>query len=130
MDAELLQRIMDLAEKTGDRVIVVNPKSGAAHAVVPFDAYERMATGSASLRGLEGDFAPHDEDETIHVMGEESGIKETLVSRLEEIERQAIKNDFEDNIVKVSQKEAGGLTSLDVLDEGADEEQYYLEPLE
>jgi hypothetical protein len=30
MDADLLKRVMNLAERTGDRVIVVNPESGTA----------------------------------------------------------------------------------------------------
>jgi hypothetical protein len=56
MDAKLLQRVMDLAEKTGDRVIIVNPKSGNAHAILPFDSYENLVANKASLRDLEDDF--------------------------------------------------------------------------
>jgi hypothetical protein len=140
MDAKLLQRIMDLAEKTGDRVIVMNPKSGTAHAILPFDAYERMAQGNASLQDFQDadpgplepvgmaddieDLHPHEEPE------EAGGIGEMLAVRMEEIEKRAIREDVALIKAQPSQKEATGLTSLDVLDDEANEEQYYLEPLE
>jgi len=47
------KRVLNLAERTGDRMIVVNPESGEAHAVLPLDAYEALVEGDASLRDLE-----------------------------------------------------------------------------
>jgi hypothetical protein len=152
MDAKLLQRVMDLAEKTGDRVIVVNPKTGVAHAVVPFDDYEKMAQGTASLRDLDdsfdfdgaSDIGRDDEDDSedisrIHFEEaeeetESDGVKtdsDRLTSaQIEAIEKVAIEEVMAEKIAKESQKEAGGITPLDVLDDEANEEQYYLEPLE
>ncbi len=154
MDAELLQRVMDLAEKTGDRVIIVNPKTGSAHAVLPFDAYEKMAQGKASLRELaEGYEDAEDNDDDIFAddategieapffheennesakddRGSRDAISNSLVARMEEIEKMASKAPPADKMPELSQKEAGGMSSLDVLDDDADEEQYYLEPLE
>lgn len=153
MDAKLLQRVMDLAEKTGDRVIIVNPKSGTAHAVVPFDAYEKMAEGTASLRDLgDGfDFMESDvEDEcelstesgiNLEAMPEDLSFDEpevvikvetpkAVAPRPEAVKEPASVEEIIEKMTQESQKEASGLTPLDVLDDEANEEQYYLEPLE
>jgi hypothetical protein len=154
MDAKLLQRVMDLAEKTGDRVIVVNPKTGAAHAIMPFDSYEELVEGgTASLRDLgdEFDFSETDidEDDEDREVCRATGIDlddlhdESVLERSREkddkiitkeeigaIEKAAMEEVMAEKIAQQSQKEAGGLTPLDVLDDEANEEQYYLEPLE
>ncbi len=114
----MLQRVMDLAERTGDRVIVVNPESGVAHAILPFDAYEELVDGgTASLCDLNDDL-------DLSTPPSASPMTD------EEIEK-AVQHDLE--IIKMaeqSEKETGGASVLDVLDDEANEEQYYLEPIE
>ena len=142
MDSELLQRVMDLAERTGDRVIVVNPESGAAHAILPFDAYEELVDGgTASLRDLEDeddqdldlDELEELEDIMPDVLRSDEPVKapsSTAPATDEEIEKM-VEHDLEIlRSAEQSQKEAGGVTPLDVLDDEANEEQYYLEPIE
>jgi hypothetical protein len=150
MDAKLLQRVMDLADRTGDRVIVVNPESGTAHAIVPFDAYEDLVKGRASLRDLEyglndmdfdceesemgdGDEIGDLDDIDFNAITEEAIKKEVAKAAapvVEEIKNPIIEEEIVQKIAEDSQKEAGGITPLDVLDDEANEEQYYLEPLE
>ena len=144
MDSKLLQRVMDLAEKTGDRVIVVNPKTGAAHAVMPFAAYEKLVKNTASLRSLEEgwDYSDEDEEECpickaegidLDELADDEDEKETgneeipSVEELNRIAEEALKDDKKPEI---SQKLRDDLAPLDVLDDQESEEQYYLEPLE
>jgi len=110
MDADLLKRVMTLAERTGDRVIVVNPESGTAFAVLPFDAYEKMGSGDVGLRSLEP-------------------------SEVESLSREALVDKINQDIAtwnsaQQSEKEGVDAVGMDILDDAAQEEQYYLEPIE
>ncbi len=143
MDSKLLQRVMALVEKTGDRMIVVNPESGQAHAILPFDAYEELVEGTAHLEDLDFDESEDNEDK-----GDEIADFDDLMSGImvpdshemmpkrpspavqKEVEKIIEKEIEADKMADESQKEAGGISSLDVLDEEANEEQYYLEPIE
>jgi hypothetical protein len=127
MDAELLQRVLNLAEKTGDRVIVVNPESGEAHAVLPLDAYEELVEGDVSLREL-GDWAGDNENGQLDF--DDFKQKITPPATDEEIGK-LVQHDLD--IIKSaeqSEKEAEATTPIDMLEDEANEEQYYLEPLE
>ncbi len=141
MDANILQRVMDLAEKTGDRVIVVNPQTGTAHAVVPFDDYERLVADPAILPTLKkmGDYSdPLTDDE---ISGEEF---DRLVEEIDKEVAAEIKaekaakepaineeiSEINRKIAEESQKIVENPAPLDVLDDEANEEEYYLEPLE
>jgi hypothetical protein len=138
MDAELLQRVLNLAEKTGDRVIVVNPESGEAHAVLPLDAYEDLVDGvenDVSLREL-GDWAGDNEngqldfDDLISEPSTKDEQKIPSPATDEEIEK-LVQHDLD--IIKLaeqSEKEAEVTAPIDMLEDEANEEQYYLEPLE
>jgi len=139
MDAELLQRVLNLAEKTGDRMIIVNPESGEAHAVMPLDAYEELVDGDVSLREL-GEWAGDNEPEQIELddfMNEpeikivpEKTVAPTPAIKEEELEK-IVQQDLE--IIKLAeqgQKDVEVNPPLDALEDEADEEQYYLEPLE
>jgi hypothetical protein len=139
MDAELLQRVLNLAERTGDRMIVVNPESGEAHAVLPLDAYEALVEGDASLRDLEDwsgdnegdkfdidDFIVESEVKT-ETKNTSSSPAPTTDSELEKL----VQHDLD--IIKSaeqSQKETEATAPIDALEDEANEEQYYLEPLE
>jgi hypothetical protein len=102
MESDLLTRVMKLAEKTG------------AFAVMPFDAYEEMA-GSVSPRGVGLTVLSENSVETMS--------RQALVDRInQEISAW--------NTAQQSQKEIDDLAPMDVLDEEANEEQYYLEPIE
>lgn len=142
MDAKILQRVMDLADRTGDRVIVVNPENGTAHAVVPFDAYEKLVSGLASLKDL-NDECCSDEIEAIEneVTGEEFDhlveeiekevIAEVAKPKTEELRPQPIKTEeINEKIAEESQKMSTATPPVDILDNEANEEEYYLEPLE
>ena len=113
---------------------------------MPFDAYEELVDGgTASLRDLDDDFdfkdKAKDDDNDIAdlddlmsgIMVPDKATKEALQDKPmtdEEIEK-AVKHDLD--LIKMaeeSEKEAGGTTHLDVLDDEANEEQYYLEPIE
>ena len=130
MDAELLQRVLNLAERTGDRVIVVNPESGEAHAVLSLDAYEDLVDGvegDVSLRDLE-DWSGDNESEQLDF--DDFKQKITPPATDEEIEKM-VEHDL--GIIKSpeqSQKEEEITTPIDALEDEANEEQYYLEPLE
>ena len=139
MDAELLQRVLNLAERTGDRMIIVNPQSGEAHAVLPLDAYEDLVEGGASLHDL-GDWAGDNEDDEFDIDDfiVESEVKtetkktpsspEPVTDR--ELEK-LVQHDLD--IIKMAeqgQKEVETPALLDALEDEANEEQYYLEPLE
>jgi hypothetical protein len=139
MDAELLQRVLNLAEKTGDRMIIVNPESGEAHAVMPLDAYEELVDGDVSLREL-GEWAGDNEPEQIELddfMNEpeikivpEKTVAPTPAIKEGELEK-IVQQDLE--IIKLAeqgQKDVEVNPPLDALEDEADEEQYYLEPLE
>jgi len=146
MDSKLLQRVMALVEKTGDRMIVVNPESGQAHAILPFDAYEELVSGKASLKDLdfdedeinESDKEIADFDDLMSgIMVPDEPKKVVVASQKQVINEPPTVNSVENSLESVidkmadeSQKEAGGISSLDVLDDEADEEQYYLEPIE
>jgi len=135
MDAELLQRVLNLAERTGDRVIVVNPESGEAHAVLPLDAYEALLEGDASLRDLE-DWSGDNENEQLNfddiiaapnAKEEEKKTPQAIDREIEKI----VEHDLD--IIKLaeqSQKEEEINSPIDALEDEANEEQYYLEPLE
>jgi hypothetical protein len=130
MDSELLLRVMKLAERTGDRVIVVNPESGKAFAVLPFEAYEKLADGSVGLQTLD------DANDLVFPGEEELGIEvERESAALPEETAKAVEKKLADeiatwNLAKESEKELENTTPLDVLDDEANEEQYYLEPIE
>ncbi len=139
MDAELLQRVLNLAERTGDRMIIVNPQSGEAHAVLPLDAYEELVEGGASLHDL-GDWAGDNEDDEFNIDDfiVETEVKtetkktpsspEPITDR--ELEK-LVQHDLD--IIKMAeqgQKEVETPAPLDALEDEANEEQYYLEPLE
>jgi len=139
MDAELLQRVLNLAERTGDRMIIVNPQSGEAHAVLPLDAYEDLVEGGASLHDL-GDWAGDNEDDEFNIDDfiVEPEVKtetkktpsspEPITDR--ELEK-LVQHDLD--IIKMAeqgQKEVETPAPLDALEDEANEEQYYLEPLE
>ena len=135
MDAELLQRVLNLAERTGDRIIVVNPESGEAHAVLPLDAYEALVEGDASLRDL-GDWSGDNESEQLdfddiiaapNAKEEEKKTPQAIDREIEKI----VEHDLD--IIKLaeqSQKEEEINSPIDALEDEANEEQYYLEPLE
>ena len=136
MDAELLQRVLNIAEKTGDRMIIVNPESGEAHAVMPLDAYEELIDGDVSLREL-GEWAGDNEPEEIELndfMNEPEikiAPKEPVAPIKDEELEKIVKHDLD--IIKsaeIGQKETEPTPPLDVLEDEANEEQYYLEPLE
>ncbi len=133
MDAKLLQRVMDLAERTGDRVIVVNPQSGEAHAIMPFDAYEELVDNRASLRDLfnEGmDDGPRRAGAPDFLSEAEVPPKPIQTMTDEEIEK-AVEHDIEVmKMAEASEKNEETSTPLDILDDEANEEEYYLEPLE
>jgi hypothetical protein len=138
MDAELLQRVLNLAERTGDRMIIVNPQSGEAHAVLPLDAYEDLVEGGASLHDL-GDWAGDNEgdrfdiDDFIVEPEVKTETKKTPSSPEPITDRELEKLVQHDlDIIKMAeqgQKEVEAATPLDVLEDEANEEQYYLEPL-
>jgi hypothetical protein len=135
MDAELLQRVLDLAERTGDRMIIVNPESGEAHAVLPLDAYEALVEGDVSLRDLE-DWTEDDEgeqlrfDDTITEPNAKVEQKNPPRAINEEIEKM-VQHDLDTiKSVEQSQKDVEVDAPPDVLEDEANEEQYYLEPLE
>jgi hypothetical protein len=149
MDAKLLQKVMDLAEKTGDRVIVVNPKNGTAHAVMPFAAYEKLVSNTASLRNLGDDQdylgdSESDEDEEECLLCKEMGIDsddsdddvklleadDDEIPSIEELNRISEQVLRVDKKPELSQKIADDLAPLDILEDQENEEQYYLEPLE
>ena len=114
MESDLLSRVMRLAEKTGDRIIVVNPQTDSAFAVVPFDAYEQLA-GTDTPKGVGLTVLSENSVETMS--------REALVDRInQEISAW--------NTSQQSQKEIDDVLPMDVLDEEANEEQYYLEPIE
>lgn len=139
MDAELLQRVLNLAEKTGDRMIIVNPESGEAHAVMPLDAYEELVDGDVSLRELQewsgdNEEAPVELDDfmnepEIKIVPEKTAASVPVVKE-EELEK-IVQHDLE--VIKLAeqgQKDVEVNPPLDALEDEADEEQYYLEPLE
>ncbi len=139
MDAELLQRVLNLAEKTGDRMIIVNPESGEAHAVMPLDAYEELVDGDVSLRELQewsgdNEEAPVELDDfmnepEIKIVPEKTAASVPAVKE-EELEK-IVQHDLE--VIKLAeqgQKDVEVNPPLDALEDEADEEQYYLEPLE
>ena len=140
MDGELLQRVLDLAEKTGDRMIIVNPESGEAHAVLPLDAYEDLVHGDVGLRELSewaGDNEPEeiDFDEIMH----EPEIKIAPKASASSVAAPKDENELEKlvqhdlDIIKmaeIGQKDDEAVLPLDALEDEANEEQYYLEPLE
>jgi len=139
MDAELLQRVLNLAERTGDRMIIVNPESGEAHAVLPLDAYEALVEGDASLRDLE-DWSGDNDDERIELddfmidpeikIATEKTASPAPAITDEELEK-IVQHDLD--IIKSaeqSQKESETTAPIDALEDEANEEQYYLEPLE
>jgi len=105
MDARYLERIMALAERTGDRVIVVDPATGSAFALLPFEAYERLAGGGT----------PAPEVGTLS--------REALVDRIN-------KEIATWNTAQQGQKDIDDVVSMDILDDEVKEEQYYLEPIE
>ena len=139
MDAELLQRVLNLAEKTGDRMIIVNPESGEAHAVMPLDAYEELVDGDVGLRELsewagDNEETPVELDDfmsepEIKIVPEKTAAPAPAIKE-EELEK-LVQHDLE--IIKLAeqgQKEVEVNPPLDALEDEADEEQYYLEPLE
>jgi hypothetical protein len=142
MDAKILQRVMDLADRTGDRVIVVNPENGTAHAVVPFDAYEKLVSGQASLKDL-SDESVSDEIETTENEAtdeefsrlveeiEKEAVTEAVATRIEETKPVIIKTEeINEKIAEESQKMSTATPPIDIIDNEANEEEYYLEPLE
>jgi hypothetical protein len=120
-------------------MIVVNPESGEAHAVLPLDAYEALVEGDASLRDLEDwsgdnegdkfdidDFIVESEVKT-ETKNTSSSPAPTTDSELEKL----VQHDLD--IIKSaeqSQKETEATAPIDALEDEANEEQYYLEPLE
>ena len=152
MDANLLQRIMRLIERTGDRMIVVNPESGKAHAVLPFDAYEKLADGRASLLDLvddecdplfENEFNDDlaepagDEDKAMREIAEiEKMVEEELKRESEETAKSGEKTDKIDveainkELAEESQKISKNPLPLDALDDQVGDDQYYVEPIE
>lgn len=52
-----MERALNLIKKTGDKVIVVDPKDQTAYAVMDFRDYEKMV-GAVSDRGLTEERAP------------------------------------------------------------------------
>lgn len=55
MDKQL-QRLIDLSNKTGDRLIVFDPVNpGQAYVVMPIGDYEKIAVGQSEVRGLTED---------------------------------------------------------------------------
>jgi hypothetical protein len=139
MDAELLQRVLNLAERTGDRMIIVNPESGEAHAVMPLDAYEELVDGDVGLRELsewagDNEETPVELDDfmsepEIKIVPEKTAVPAPAIKE-EELEK-LVQHDLE--IIKLAeqgQKEVEVNPPLDALEDEADEEQYYLEPLE
>lgn len=136
----MLQRVLNLAERTGDRMIVVNPESGEAHAVLPLDAYEALVEGDASLRDLEDWSGDNDDEEAFKIddfiveSESKNEPKKTAPPASpmtdEEIEK-IVQHDID--IIKMAeqgQKEVENTAPLDALEDEANEEQYYLEPLE
>jgi len=110
MDEKLLSRVMRVSEKTGDRVIVVSPQTQRAFAVLPFEAYEGMVEGRASLVDLGS--------ETVEEM-----------SRNELVDK--INHDIAIwNSAQQREKEEGDGVQMDIIEEEEQEEQYYLEPIE
>ena len=139
MDAELLQRVLNLAEKTGDRMIIVNPESGEAHAVLPLDAYEELVEGDVSLREL-GDWAGDNECDKIdfddfivepETKAEPKKSEPLSEANTEEEIQKLVARDLEAiKKAEQSEKDINGPAPLDTLEDEANEEQYYLEPLE
>jgi hypothetical protein len=152
MDENILQRVMDLAERTGDRVIVVNPRSGKAHAVLPFDAYEKLADGRASLLDLvddeydplfENEFADDlagpvaDEDKAMEEIAE---IEKIVQEELSRESSEKVKKDEKDGKIDIeavnkelaeeSQKISENPLPMDALDDQVGDDQYYVEPIE
>ena len=148
MNDKLLQRIMRLIERTGDRMIVVNPESGKAHAVLPFDDYEKISAGQASLLDLvdgecenedDDGFLWNSKDDEDKILDEIAGIEEMVAK---ESEKKPIDPIF------VEKKEEGGVEAIneklaeesqkisisavppDALDDEVGDDQYYLEPIE
>lgn len=55
MNPEILAKIMGIIAKTGERVIVIDPKSGAAFAILSLDEYEKriITPKTAVLKGID-----------------------------------------------------------------------------
>jgi hypothetical protein len=149
MDAQLLQRIMRLIERTGDRMIVVNPESGKAHAVLPFDDYEKISAGQASLLDLvDGECGDDDEfpwnlnndkDDEDKIFDEIAAIEEEVAKESEKIPVDPIfieKKEKEDveainkKFAEESQKISVNPIPLEALDDEVGDDQYYVEPIE
>ncbi len=73
MNPEILAKIMGIIAKTGERVIVIDPKSGAPFAILSLDEYEKLAIQPkmAVLKGI--DPVPFQEYNKTSVVQEERG---------------------------------------------------------
>ena len=151
MDANLLQRIMRLSERTGDRMIVVNPESGKAHAVLPFDDYEKISAGQASLLDLvDGECSFDDDDEFDWSVKDDKDDEDKILDEIEAIQKMVAEEDkkivaepiivtkkeeigleaINEKLAEESQKISASATPPDALAEETTDEEYYLEPIE
>lgn len=48
MHSELIARVVDLIQKTGDRIVLVDPQTGKTVVVMDLASYEKLMTGAAS----------------------------------------------------------------------------------
>ncbi len=49
MNSELIQRLINLVRKNGDRVVLADPEGGKAIVIIDLDAYEKLAAGAAKI---------------------------------------------------------------------------------
>jgi hypothetical protein len=151
MNDKLLQRIMRLIERTGDRMIVVNPESGKAHAVLPFDDYEKISAGQASLLDLvDGECECEDDDEFPWNLNDDKNDEDKIFDEITAIEEEVAKESekmpkdpifvekkedegvdaINKKLAEESQKISANTIPLDALDDEVGDDQYYVEPIE
>jgi hypothetical protein len=149
MDDKILLRAIRLAGKTGDRLIIVDPSSGTAHAVLPLDAYEKLANGIASLHVLsdnnlenslpeetcldsdfDADILEDFEDKPFKAVPASEKGNKLSENNEKNIDATIEKALSELKMAEQSKKEEIPTVPMDILDNEADEEQYYLEPIE
>ena len=151
MNDKLLQRIMRLIERTGDRMIVVNPESGKAHAVLPFDDYEKISAGQASLLDLvDGECGCEDDDEFPWNLNNDNDDEDKIFDEITAIEEEVAKESektpkdpifvekkadegveaINEKLSEESQKISINPVPLEALADEVGDDQYYLEPIE
>ncbi len=129
-------------------MIVVNPESGKAHAVLPFDDYEKISAGQASLLDLvDGECDPEDDedfsfisdDDEDKVLREIAEIDELVAEENKKPVAEPVQKEIKEKedvevinkkLAEESQKISENPAPPDALDDEVGDDQYYLEPIE